>query len=365
MGNKADKISNAYFKNNESPKIYENELDGFHNIKVINQTISQLKKTKSKLARKKNIIDGIEFFLNDLTASLNNKNEFEEIIEKEKKKSSFDQFCKPRDFCNLRQKIKKIRSRPMLLIETTILLQLFLLIFFVATEYGPIQIGHVNTEQESVLKSNYLIQNLKGDTIDTWLSWRLVDGTVLYVNILNADRYPEKAELIKEVILSDEAIEIDDSLLHKGPKGSTSTYYLGWAGALQKAADNPTQFYIPNKLELIESSRGEGSITITLTNMRNGDGYSGFTKSIADESQNQILKSDITIYEVDNLSDNQFKTILRHELGHALGLAHSTAPEDLMYPTVQTEFPYISECDVDALVELYDGSQKSEVVCEK
>ncbi len=215
------------------------------------------------------------------------------------------------------------------------------------------------------VKSSYIIQNLKGDTIDTWLSWRLVDGSVLYVNILNADSYPRKAELIKEVILSDEGIEIDDSLLHKGPKGSTSTYYLGWAGALQKASDNPTQFYIPNKLEIIESAKGEGGITITLTNMRNGDGYSGFTKSIADESQNQILKSDITIYGVDNLSDNQFKTILRHELGHALGLAHSTAPEDLMYPTVQTEFPYISECDLDAIISLYDGSKNSEVVCEK
>ena len=58
------------------------------------------------------------------------------------------------------------------------------------------------------------------------------------------------------------------------------------------------------------------------------------------------------------------ETIVRHELGHALGLAHSTAPEDLMYPTIETNFPYISECDVDAIERLYDGANTSEVICE-
>lgn len=98
--------------------------------------------------------------------------------------------------------------------------------------------------------------------------------------------------------------------------------------------------------------------------MKHDDGYSGFTKSIADESQNQILKSEITIYEVDKLSNAQFEAILRHELGHALGLAYSTAPEDLMHPTIETEFPYISGCNIDAIVSLYDGGKKSEVICE-
>ena len=215
------------------------------------------------------------------------------------------------------------------------------------------------------IRSGYVIQNLRGDTIDTWLSWRLVDGSTINVNLIDGEKYPAMADIVREVILSEESIEIDDSLLHKGPKGTTSTYYVGWTGALGEAAKNPTEFYIPHKFNLIESQKGEGEITINLTNMRSGDGYSGYTQSIADDSQNQILKSNITIYEVDKLSKAQFETILRHELGHAFGLAHSTAPEDLMHPTIETDYPYISPCDIDAITLLYDGGKKSDVVCEK
>src|SRR5256712_1904947 len=209
----------------------------------------------------------------------------------------------------------------------------------------------------------YIIQNLSGETINTWLSWRLVDGTVLHVNVIDADKYPGKLDLIKEVLLSQQAIEIDDSLLGNGPKGSTSTYYTGWGGALAKASKEPTQLYIPTKLDVIESHTGAGDIVIKLTDEQSGDGYSGFTKSIADPSQHQILKSGITIYEVSKLSDEQFKTILRHELGHAFGLAHATSPEDLMHATIQTDYPYISQCDIDAIKSLYNGNRKSQVTC--
>ena len=116
---------------------------------------------------------------------------------------------------------------------------------------------------------------------------------------------------------------------------------------------------------MAESAKGEGEITIILSDQQSGDGYSGYTRNIADESQNQILKSSITIYGVDKLSDTQFKTVLRHELGHAFGLAHTTATEDLMHPTIETNYPYVSECDVAAIKSLYDGGKKSEVTCEK
>ena len=52
-------------------------------------------------------------------------------------------------------------------------------------------------------------------------------------------------------------------------------------------------------------------------------------------------------------------------MGHVVGLAHSTDPSDLMYPSLDMAVPYISECDVEALVNLYSGGETSEVVCSK
>lgn len=235
--------------------------------------------------------------------------------------------------------------------------------------FATMGIGTDLFEQEpvesSTLKSKYVIENLKGDTIDTWKSWNIVPGTTLTVNIVNSDLLDnEKIQIIKETITSSETLIIDDSLTHKGPKGTSSTYYLGWSGSLNDAAElYSTKYPIPNSFDIIESGRGEGDIIINLSNLKDGDGIAGYTKSIVDG--NEILKSHITLFDVQNLSESQLSTIALHEMGHALGLGHSTAPEDLMYPVIETNFPYISECDVSAIVALYNGEIEGEVVCEK
>ena len=213
--------------------------------------------------------------------------------------------------------------------------------------------------------TGYTIQNLRGDTIETFLSWRLPEGSPIVVNILNANKYDDEViETVKKTILSEEILEIDMSLLHIGPKGTNAVMFVGWQEALREAAKTETELYVPVNFEVITDKSGAGDITIELVDTVNADGFAGWTNSIADQAQNQILKSRITIFAVDSISLAALETVVRHELGHALGLAHSTAPEDLMYPIIETNFPYISDCDVDAMIGLYDGGNTSDVVCE-
>lgn len=236
---------------------------------------------------------------------------------------------------------------------------------FVGYSYNENQVI-INTTSQMLknYNSNYVIQNLKGDIVNTWVAWNIQDGRVLHITIDNTANLPQdKIDAIKDAILSTKAVSIDDSQTGKGPKGTSSIYYAGWEGALTEAYSQPTASYIPQKFDISGSYGGPGDIVIILTNDVNPDGYSGYTKSLADG--NEILKSKITIYKASELSSEQLKAIVRHEFGHAMGLAHSTAPEDLMHATIQTDYPYISSCDIDAIKGLYDGKKKSEVVCQK
>ena len=225
---------------------------------------------------------------------------------------------------------------------------------FLLIGFGVIDITGLSGPNQ--IKSGFFTDNLEGDAMGYWAAWLLVRD-VLDVNIQNANEYPEKIPLIENVIMSKDKITkstlFDNDLV----------YYKGWVGALESIHVENTERQVPKKFSIIESGKGEGDITITLSNLKNNDGLLGTTKLITDVNRNQILKAHITIYEVNTLSDEKFETIFRHEFGHAIGLAHSTAVEDLMHPTVKSDFPYISECNIDALVSLYDESDPSQVIC--
>jgi len=223
----------------------------------------------------------------------------------------------------------------------------------------------IEDQTPNTFSSSFLIQNLKGDTIDTWVAWKIVEGDAFHIHVVDSPyATEERLNAVMDVIMSTEEIEIDDSLLHKGPLGDSSTYYPGWMGALN-SIDDDTKTPIPKNLHFHATDKGEGDIMIKLSNLSNADGFAGFTMGIVDEEQHQILKSTITIYDIESLGNEQLKTILRHELGHGFGLAHSSAPEDLMAPIITTNYPYISHCDLDAITLLYDGGESSQVICEK
>jgi len=210
-------------------------------------------------------------------------------------------------------------------------------------------------------KSKYIIENLKGYSLGTHYYWKIIADETLYVNIKSDANLPaEKLEIVKDAILSMKSLEIDENKFGNAPEGTISKYYLGWQGALSNIKFE-TENEIPKKFDVKSTGNSAGDIIITLTNMKNGDGLAGITKSIA--YGDQIIKSEITIYDASSLTDRELEQISRHEFGHALGLAHTNLPEDLMNPQIHTPFPYISKCNINGIIGLYDGKTNDKVVC--
>jgi hypothetical protein len=213
-----------------------------------------------------------------------------------------------------------------------------------------------NEETEKALYSalklkDPLIQNLKGEVVKTWISWNKPTGDTLYVTINAPDGVAQdKLNAVKDAILSTGSVDI-----------SNSKYFKGWEGALEQASSPATAMYVPVKIDVEVSHDDKGDIVIKLLNGKNDEGYAGFTKSVTD--QNHILKSTITIYDVDTMSAKELSAVIRHEFGHALGLAHATDPNDLMHATIETQNPLISKCDTDTVHELYDNKQNTSVEC--
>jgi len=262
---------------------------------------------------------------------------------------------------NLKFNIKelKLENKNVLLLEFSIL-------FFFAGYFMSISFSEPNQFGENpigMFSSEYTTENLRGDKQFLYKYWRLPDDQKLKVNIINPISIDqEKIELIKEVVTSTEKIQIEDSMLHKGPKGSYSTYYLGWMGAVDAIIEK-TDFPLPRDFEIFNSRTSEGDIIIILSNIKDRSGNTGYTRTVLEG--NEIVKSFITIYDVNSLSNTQLQTIARHEFGHALGLAHATAPEDLMAPVIDMTYPYISHCNISALKQLYNGDSDGTTTCEK
>lgn len=252
------------------------------------------------------------------------------------------------EIITVKKRIQKLGAKTILKAELVVLPILIVLLF-----YGISNQYYVNPpDTTNHIKTRYLIENLQGETGDTYKYWNIVKGTPLTVSIVNPNQISqEKINVVKEAILSTAPIYVDNSIIGNTPSSGKTEYYEGWQGALSTIHN--TKYYVPNQFNIVESTTGPGQIVITLSHLEDPDGYSGYTRSVVDDSQ--ILKSFITIYDADRLSDNQLAAIVRHEFGHALGLPHTANPQDLMHAEIQTDYPYISQCDISAIQTLYDG----------
>lgn len=252
------------------------------------------------------------------------------------------------DIITVKKRIQKLSAKTILKAEIVVLPIVVVLLFYgFANHYVPNL-----SDMSSDIKTRYLIENLQGSVDYTAKYWNIAKGTPITVSIVNPDHLSdEKIAVVKRAILSPNPIYLDNSLLGTAPSNGKTEYFAGWQGALASVQD--TKFAVPSQFNVVESTTGPGQIVITLSHLEDPDGYSGYTRSVVDNSQ--ILKSFITIYDADKLSDSQLAAVVRHEFGHALGLPHTSNPQDLMHAVIQTKYPYISKCDVTTVQSLYDG----------
>ena len=186
-------------------------------------------------------------------------------------------------------------------------------------------------------------------TINTFLPWKALDGKTLHVSIIKETSLsPDQLASIKKAIVGYGMVKFDDSQA-----------FVSWNEALQTTSEYNTKISMPTNIVLVSDNNAEADITISITDQKNPN-YSGYTTHVIEN--NLIVKSNITIYDINNLADKQISTIVRHEFGHALGLAHANSPNDLMFSTIQVP-SYVTECDVDTLLALYDGNIKNSSNC--
>lgn len=157
--------------------------------------------------------------------------------------------------------------------------------------------------------------------------------------------------IVRDAKVSETQVDIvEDAINSKKVKNSGRQLFLGWNEGIKEISKSfgvkvPT-LEIQYKLERTES------IIIHLSEKTNSEGYNGYTNLFYDTNGN-ITKALVTIYNTDELNKIQLESIIRHELGHALGLGHTNVENDLMQPTINMNFNAISLLDLQALADIY------------
>lgn len=95
---------------------------------------------------------------------------------------------------------------------------------------------------------------------------------------------------------------------------------------------------VPISILHVESKLdSQEAIIIHLMEKIDNAGYDGHTNLYYDKNWN-IQKVFIKIFNADELNENQLEVIIRHELGHVLGLGHTNEKNDLMQPIIDMRY---------------------------
>lgn len=155
---------------------------------------------------------------------------------------------------------------------------------------------------------------------------------------------------IPVVILSDYDIESEKVVAVRQVISSEKHHegFFDWSSGLSYISDT-LGVDVPSIR--ITDDVNEAKITILLSQFNGEKNLDGITRyQMINGKINQAL---VIIYDSDTLTQDQIQLVSRHEMGHALGLGHTSNPFDLMHPVFDFQYGLISLFDLNSLSEMY------------
>jgi len=156
--------------------------------------------------------------------------------------------------------------------------------------------------------------------------------------------------IIKDVKINEKQVDIVKNAIYSEKTNSKRTLFFGWNEGIKEISKS-TKSKIPT-LKVQDKLDGSQAIIIHLTDKMGHEKHNGYTNPSYDHN-GQIQRMYVTIYNVDELNTLQLESIIRHELGHAMGLSHTNLKNDLMQPIINMNFNTISYHDLQGLAHIY------------